>query len=61
MTGLYPDCGCRKETPGVVNVVCRNAECADYGCHRRGLPDDRCIWCGEPYTHLAHDPFKGAR
>lgn len=60
---LYPDCGCRPERADslIVNVVCRNGDCIDYGTHRRGLTDDRCQWCGDPYTLLAHDPLRGAR
>lgn len=65
---LYPDCGCPPDRHthdavvfGIVNVVCRNPECIDYGTHRRGLDDDHCQWCGDKYTLLANDPFKGAR
>lgn len=44
-----------------MNVVCRNADCINYGTHRRGLTDDRCGWCGEPYKRLSEDALKGAR
>jgi hypothetical protein len=66
---LYPDCGCppagRDTWTGVeneiTNVVCRNADCLDYGTHRRGGYEDRCGLCGERYTLLEFDPLRGAR
>lgn len=58
---LYPDCGCPPDKPGVLNLVCRNADCIDYGTHRRGLAGDGCQWCGQLYTPLASDPLRGAR
>jgi len=61
----YPDCGCPPDPPtfdgGIFNVVCRNADCCDYGTHRRGWIDDRCQWCGHEYVPLYRDPFRGAR
>ena len=59
---LYPDCGCRPERDGVINVVCRNPDCVDYGTHRRALYDgDHCQWCGAPFTPLVDDLLRGAR
>jgi hypothetical protein len=69
MTAIYPHCGCPPDGADrytgavctVANLVCRNADCIDYGTHRRGLVDDCCNWCGEKYTPLALDPLRGAR
>lgn len=58
---LYPSCGCPPDTHPIMNVVCRNADCIDYGAHRRGYQDDHCQWCRTLYTLLFVDPLKGAR
>lgn len=61
MALLYSECGCRNESKHVGNYVCRNADCIDYGTHRRGMEGDRCNWCGVPYVRLSADLLKGAR
>lgn len=58
---LYPDCGCPPVREPVVNLVCRNADCLDYGTHRRGLVGDCCQWCGDGFRALSEDPLRGAR
>jgi hypothetical protein len=60
-SNLYPYCGCPPDSPGVTNLVCRNPDCIDYGTHRRGLLFDCCQWCGDTFTLLDIDVFKGAR
>jgi hypothetical protein len=51
----YPECGCAPESWGVFNVVCRNVECDSAGTHRRALVDDRCPFCGGPFTRLVDE------